>query len=67
MFDNEKPIIETTESPAPDFIPGDPQGFVPTADLSRELLAIRNEAIAEGMKVLSVPEVLAEVAADRVR
>jgi hypothetical protein len=67
MPENEKPISETTESPTPDFIPGDPRGFVPTTDLGRELLALRNQAIAEGMKVLSVPEVLAEVKAFRSR
>jgi hypothetical protein len=62
MFDNEKPpIIETTESPTADFIPGDPRGIVPTSDYGRELLAIRNRAIANGMKVLSFKEAMAEV------
>jgi hypothetical protein len=63
--ENEKPISETTESPTPDFLPGDLRGFVPTTDLGRELLAIRNEAIAEGMKVLSVEEALAEFEAEQ--
>jgi hypothetical protein len=67
MSENEKPIIETTEDNTPDFIPGDPRGFVPTTDLGRELLALRNQAIAEGMKVRSFPEVLAEIKAFRGR
>jgi hypothetical protein len=65
MSDYIKQIVETAESPTADFIPGDPRGFVPTTDFGRELLAIRNQAIAEGMKVLSVEEILEEVKADR--
>ncbi|MDR1396054.1 MAG: hypothetical protein LBK52_07795 [Deltaproteobacteria bacterium] len=49
------------DSPDADLIPGDPQGFVPTSDFGRELLAIRRMAIANGLKELSFNEAMAEL------
>jgi hypothetical protein len=65
MSEIEKQAVETPESPIVDVNPEDRGDLVATTDFGRELLAIRNKAIAEGMKLCSVEEILAELAADR--
>jgi hypothetical protein len=59
MSEQEKQAVETVDSTTEDFIPGDPHGIVVTTDFGRELLAIRNRAIAKGMKVLCFKEAMA--------
>jgi hypothetical protein len=66
MSKSEKQAVETPESPIADANQEDRGDLVATTDFGRKLLAIRNKAIAEGMKLRSVEEILAELAADRV-
>lgn len=42
-------------------------GIMPKTDFGRELLALRNKAIADGMKLRGAEEILAEIAESRQR
>jgi hypothetical protein len=65
MAENEKHVPETINISEVDTAPIDPLGYVATTDFGRELLAIRRQAIANGMKLLSIDEVLAELESEQ--
>jgi hypothetical protein len=63
--DNDNKVMDMEREPRDIASEGD--DFLPETDFGRELWALRQKAIAEGMTLLSVDEIAEEIAAGRNR
>jgi hypothetical protein len=58
---NERNIEKSGPSPLSDAPAPSGRGFVPKTDFGRELLELKRKAIADGMKMRTVEEILADI------